>query len=389
MSNPEKPSKPQAEDTNAINLQSKKKRQAYLEDLKNLSQAANARAKEISETAERVKSEHANFVKDINEFNKASGEANAKITAEVQNCQKLTEAIKSTKVNADKYTDEIYEFHQELFGDDEGGENGGLKHDLEKAYQETQDKLKTLQEAFELLRKEKTEEFSNVLQEHTRQFEGVREKIESLLPGALSAGLSSAFQMKREAIEKSQRNHYIGFFVSVAILVLIFGITFWVSMEMTSFDVFFFVICRNMLFASPVLWLAIFFNRRLNLDTRLIEEYTHKETVSKTFEGLSKEIQNIEEDLANELQIQLLQATMDVNTTNPGKLVKGYDAIDHPVTEMAPAIDALSSLFKEINSLKKLPGFNLPSVLSVIALAFSQNQSTPLPDSREESESTM
>ena len=77
---------------------------------------------------------------------------------------------------------------------------------------------------------------------------------------------------------------------------------------------------------------------------------------------------------------------MEVNTTNPGKLVKGYDVIDHPITEITPVLASLSTLFKEINTLKKLPGFNLPSVLSIVGYALNQNKPivSVLPEESEE-----
>lgn len=365
---------PQEQTPKTINPQTKKKRQEYLNTLENLLQSAQAKENEISEIEGKVKEEYASFQKEIEGFRQTLGQTSQQLTNEKQNSAKLVGEIRASKTRTDELADEISDFHTELFGDEESEDDKGLKHNLETAYKDIQDGFKALKASFEQFQKDKTEEFSNLLQEHAQRFESTQEKIESLLPGALSAGLSSAFQKKREAIEKTQRIHYLGFIIPIVFLVVIFCSTFWASTNISSFDAFVFFICRNLLIASPILWLAIFFNRRLNLDTRLIEEYTHKETVSKTFEGLSKEIQKLEEeDSANQLRQLLLQATMEVNTTNPGKLVKGYDTIDHPISEIASTVTALSSLFKGINEMKKLPGFDLAKILGVIAVAFKQN----------------
>ena len=395
MSNETKPpQQPEEASSTVADMREKKNKRKYRETLENLLQEAKSQTDEISKIATKVQSEYVKFKKDIDDSNKNLAEDNKKFVEDKQNCLKIIEAIKTSKSQADNFANKIYDLHTEIFGEgdvaDSGKEevedNKGLKYDLENAYLDTQTKFKVLKEGFEQLRQEKIDEFSNVLEEHRQRFEDTQKLIESLLPGALSAGLSSAFQQKRADIERMQRGHYTGFIISIIILTGLFCFTFWASASTSTLDVFFFFIFRHLLLASPIFWLAIFFNRKLNLNTRLIEEYTHKETVSKTFEGLSKEIQKVAEDddSVNQLRQQLLKATMDVNTTNPGKLVKGYDVIDHPVTEVASSLSALSSLFKEINELKKLPGFNLTSVLGVVALAFKQN--LPIPSETEPEE---
>src|SRR5690606_19842365 len=43
----------------------------------------------------------------------------------------------------------------------------------------------------------------------------------------------------------------------------------------------------------PMMWFTFAANKKLNLSKRLIEEYTHKEVISKTFEGLSTQIEKL------------------------------------------------------------------------------------------------
>lgn len=388
MSNTPNPPKKQEEPLNTTSVNTRKKRQEMLSALGELLEAAKSNADVIAALATQAKDENANARTLIEDCKKACTEGK-------QSCTTIITSMKASKSQCDAWVDDISDLHANIFGGEEADSEGsdgddaeatdsdcekGLKYELENAYKEIQEGLETLDKNFVQFQAEKNEVFSKTLYEHGQRFEGIRDRIESLLPGALSAGLSSAFQKKRETIETTQKWHYIGFIVSIAILSIIFCVTFFATMNTSTYDVFFFFICRNLLMASPILWLAIFFNRKLNLDTRLIEEYTHKETVSKTFEGLSKEIQKMDEDdSANQLLQQLLQATMDVNTTNPGKLVKGYDAIDHPITEIAPALTSLSALFKEINALKKLPGFDLSNIMRVVGLALAQNRPISFP----------
>jgi len=55
------------------------------------------------------------------------------------------------------------------------------------------------------------------------------------------------------------------------------------------------------------MWVAYSSNRKMNLSKRLSEEYSHKEVLSKTFEGLSTQINNIsDEKISGDLRNKLL-----------------------------------------------------------------------------------
>ena len=260
--------------SDTANFSKKKVRQEHAETLEKLLQFAKSKADEMDALSNAVQSEHDNAMELIDEFKNT-------YTEEKQNCIALIAEIKTSKSQAGNLFREIDELHTKIFGvdvtegddDEDDAESGsGLKYDLENAYHEINEGFEALSKAFVRFQEEKVAEFSKVLQEHSQRFEDTQKRIDGLLPGALSAGLSSAFQKKRMAIEATQKWHYVGFIASIIALSLMFGITFWTTMNTSSFDTFFFFVCRNLLVASPIFWLAIFLNRRLNLDTRLIEE---------------------------------------------------------------------------------------------------------------------
>ncbi|QYS85949.1 hypothetical protein JJC03_12970 [Flavobacterium oreochromis] len=94
----------------------------------------------------------------------------------------------------------------------------------------------------------------------------------------------------------------------------------------------------------------------MNLSKRLIEEYSHKEVLSKTFEGLSKQIENLdEENISNELRISLLQNFLYMYSENPGKLISNYDSSDHPVMEL---LENSHRLENSVEKLNKIPGMS-------------------------------
>lgn len=91
----------------------------------------------------------------------------------------------------------------------------------------------------------------------------------------------------------------------------------------------------------------------MNLSKRLIEEYTYKESLSKTFEGLSKQIEDIEnEDIANDLKSKLLYIIVSMNSENPGKLIKGYNKPDHPIMDI---INNSIKLTESIQNIAQMP----------------------------------
>jgi hypothetical protein len=106
----------------------------------------------------------------------------------------------------------------------------------------------------------------------------------------------------------------------------------------------------------PVIWLAYSTNKKINLSKRLVEEYTHKEVLSKTFEGLSKQIDNIEdEQISFDLKTKLLYNILSVSAENPGKLISDYNKTDHPLMD---ALDKSAKLNDAIESIIKIPGLS-------------------------------
>ncbi|HAS7013376.1 TPA: hypothetical protein I7289_21405 [Vibrio parahaemolyticus] len=104
---------------------------------------------------------------------------------------------------------------------------------------------------------------------------------------------------------------------------------------------------------APILWVAYSSNKSYKLSKRLIEEYTHKEVSSRTFEGLSTQISNIgEDDTSGELRTRLLFNLLQVNSENPGKLISDYNNSDHPILD---AIDKSSKFTDALGKLESIP----------------------------------
>jgi hypothetical protein len=194
------------------------------------------------------------------------------------------------------------------------------------------------------------------------QFKEVLEKIETLLPNAMTAGLSHAYSEKKNDEAEERKWHSITFNVAICGMVIVSLIPFWVSirslLDKTSLHDVILDLPRLVLsilpLYVPVLWVAYSSNRKMNLSKRLIEEYSHKEVLSKTYEGLSTQINNIpDKEASSDLRIKLLYNILEISSENPGKLISNYNKSDHPLMD---ALDKSVQLSNAVAKLSNFPG---------------------------------
>jgi hypothetical protein len=185
-----------------------------------------------------------------------------------------------------------------------------------------------------------------------------------LLPKALTAGLSAAYDEK-VVTESVYLNSYKNTFSRailglVAISLIPFAIDVYLLLGLQK-DLLQVLSDTPKLIISilplylPVLWIAYSANKKQNLSKRLIEEYTHKGVLSKTFEGLQKQINDLDDGISEELRVKLLFNLLHVNSENPGKLISDYNTTDHPLMD---ALNKSSSLGDAIDKLNNIPGFS-------------------------------
>lgn len=282
---------------------------------------------------------------------------------------------------------EIDEFHVSIFGyentDEETGEVKSVKglraqllesfSDLEKNIESSDAKLSEIYEQAEAANadflSDKDEKLEEKLSEWNVEHDAASKKIKELLPDALTAGLSHAFYEKREAEIQSGKDLNKTFNLAIGALVLVSCIPFAINWYLLNGGKEIEAIIDDLpkMLASilplyiPLAWLAFTANRKINLSKRLVEEYTHKEVLSKTFEGLSSQIEGVnDKEISAELRIKLLYNLMDVSAENPGKLISNYDNADHPLMEV---LDASSRLDAKVKKLEKIPGMSKVSKL--------------------------
>ncbi|MEP7168855.1 MAG: hypothetical protein ABI855_05745 [Bacteroidota bacterium] len=251
----------------------------------------------------------------------------------------------------------------------------GLKHILEKSYDDITQKLKKTDEDLEAFKNKNLNDYANFSEEKKNEFgifinaskdkyTNIEIEIQKLLPNALTAGLSAANSEKKQD-EINERTGYTKTFnLAIGGLILVSLIPFAISLKSFLDNVAMETVIYRMprLILSilplyiPVLWVAYSANKKRNLSKRLIEEYSHKEVLSKTFEGLSRQIENIDDkDISKDLRIKLLYNILEVYSQNPGKLISDYNKSDHPIMDM---LEKSENLTKAIDRVDGIPLLN-------------------------------
>ena len=266
-----------------------------------------------------------------------------------------------------KNYEDISKFYSLLFGyeKDDGEIVEGRKQKLENVYAELEQKIgstKTDAEAFETDYKKRCADF---IEKAKAEADAIVNKIRGLLPDALTAGLSSAYNENRKLEEVEQKSQLKLFkrcicgMMVISLLPIGLNIYFWMGKGFTLLQLLE-KLPREMMCILPIyiplFWLAIFANKRVNLSKRPIEEYKHKEAVSKTYEGLAKQISEIGDDNSSkELQARLLYNTVMLSEKNPGELIKDFNRPDNPLLDV---LNQSSRFAESVEKLGRVPGLS-------------------------------
>ena len=285
--------------------------------------------------------------------------------------------------NALKRRGAIEDIYFEIFGRDVKAEDGtvqreeGLRELLDNAYGELQERaesigisveemLKTVLDDYSERLGEQKEIFDKLIGDSALRVKTVDDELTALLPGSMAAGLSAAYEKKADDEIVAQSKYAKSFGWAIFAMIAISGIPFAVDAYLLvgrGMDIVQVIKgTPNLIFSIfplyfPVLWFAYSSNKKLNLSKRLIEEYTHKAVLGKTFSGLSTQIESLPRETAarEELRTRLLFNLLQVSSENPGKLITDYNKTDHPFME---ALEKSAKLSEAVESLSKLPGFS-------------------------------
>lgn len=301
----------------------------------------------------------------------------------LENAKELDSDMSDLLSHSMKRKSDIDALYKDINGHDITNENNevehieGIKDELQRSFddisqqesnlrEKIKETTKSLEHEYEEILDNKTQNFDDLISDSKKKVQAVSQQLSGLLPGAMAEGLSAAYEEKRKTEVKEQSKLESTFKLSIIMLVaissipLIFDIYLLIFKDKALTDIINEAPSLLMLVLPlyfPILWLAYSTNKKLNLSKRLIEEYTHKSVLGKTFDGLSNQIESLPQDgpVRDELRTRLLFNLLQVSSENPGKLITNYDKSDHPLME---ALENSSKLSDSVSALMRLPGFS-------------------------------
>lgn len=281
---------------------------------------------EIDEKAEKIIAYHEEVLvgdEDKLSTKKEISQAKELILSEQENIEELLSSVS-------KEVGELDKFHRKVFGkkDDAKKKDGGLSGDLDELILAVKD--------FEKEQKEK--------------YNALNDEINSLLPGATSAGLATAYRDMKDSFETPIKNAGRLFFGTIGILILVsifsavdtIGGDTWIEfVKLQEWDVVLKSIVFKIPFYAPVLWLAFYATKRRSEFQRLQQEYAHKEALAKSYNSYKKQIQDLD-DKDLEMQKEFIMKAIDSIAYNAS------ETLDAKHGDKMPSHDLIEKFLKEL-----------------------------------------
>jgi len=349
---------------------SERMNETVLEQLKN----AEENADEIQTTLENSKRDA-----DIIEAFRIRLLVDDEVTSTSSEIESLVEKIKEIEGRAEEFSDTV-------FGDDEDDENS-IRYKVDTAFKdisesksETEVELNLFDEMMQGLKEShakilgvKNDEgvlvnglenkyddlISKIVIYEDKQKEihkTITKQMNELLKGVTSAGLASSFQKQRLKYEKPIKNYGRLFVLSIGLLVLIGLSTFigydkgngfsWsvpdglIEMTIATF--------MRAPIAAPIVWLTVFSAARRAENRRLEEEYAHKETIARAYNGFKEQVDAISNEDSTVLAAQLLEAAIASAAFNASQ------TLDKPNKDEFSNYNNLDVVLKEVKKIKDI-----------------------------------
>lgn len=169
--------------------------------------------------------------------------------------------------------------------------------------------------------------YEKSLDEKLRRATQLVQQIESLLPGATSAGLASAFHTRGTTYSGPKARWQALFLLSVVSLGALALNSFGIFSDLhaaASYELLGLGLLQRLPVVVPLIWLAIHSARQANIAARLEEDYAYKKVMSQSFEGYRQELSKIATDAPADSPVrQLCIQVLTVMSAPPGRL---YDS---------------------------------------------------------------
>jgi len=265
------------------------------------------------------------------------------VVANKDNIEEINESV----VDEVKY---LREFYIKIFGklNDNDERVGGLSNEIT-------DRLAVLRAL----------ESSNKL-----RYEELLKQIESLLPGATSAGLARAYMQMKRSYEQPIIWFTRFFYVAIVLLVIssmisIFDLShdpqgwhFGIQ-RFDTWDAAIKGLINKLPLYGSLIWFAYYVSKRRSEAQRLQQEYAHKEALAKSYASYKKQIDALDTG-DTELQKDFIAKMIDAIAYNASATLDGNHGDKHPFQELVDKVGKKLEDMKpsEILDFFKKPGAN-------------------------------
>lgn len=332
---------------------------------------ANSLAEELSQFRKEVEGQTDQAITEVKKAKEASADLTAVLEviraaeSEVASGEgalvlKMRDAASETKRKAEEV---CQEYDRVFVSDLDSGLS--VKDEIERAFQDFKSKAaesvriaEGLESSIEKIQKFENSVFSdrgeslgfskrleNFEIDQLAKFSALSSKIESLLPGAASAGLASAYRVARLSFDKPIRNASQLFYGAIGVLV--FGSLVYVVQDVSWTGVKFTPVgdwesvlrgfVNKLPFYAPAVWLAYYASKRRSEAQRLQQEYAHKEALAMSFDSYKKQVGELQVK-NDELMALLLKSSIDAISYNASATLDGSHGDKMP---MQTALDVI------------------------------------------------
>ncbi|MFB2685940.1 hypothetical protein ACE02B_12130 [Shewanella mangrovisoli] len=322
-----------AEEADTANVRIQELNLSYFDDSEkeSLSSKVNRLEDEIERNCQQIMDYKARLLEGDSNSLSISSEIEIAFEKAVSNSQEISSFLQEVKSRVF----DLKSFHVVVFCDkNEKGEfEGGLKSEI-AAREKHLDQFKKVQE---------------------EKYKALNDEIESLLPGATSAGLATAYHDLKVSFDNPIKNYSRLFYGSILFLIAVafvsvtqeFGWFYVKFVNVTDLTNLFSNILYKLPLVIPVIWLALFTSKRRSETLRLQQEYAHKEALAKSYQNFKTQIEALDQS-EPELMKKLLSSAIDAVSKNAS------DTLDKKHGDKTPVHEGVDGLISSMEKLKKV-----------------------------------
>ncbi len=214
-----------------------------------------------------------------------------------------------------------------------------LKSEVEKLQDQINEKTNLIINNFS----KKESELDERIMIYSQTYEEFKQKIEELLPSALSTGLASSYKAAKESFTKKIWA-YIALIAALCVAIGYFAwnnFQFYQNTSPALIDIF----SRFLLqlpFVGLFIWLIAFVTTKLNGEIRLHQEYAHKEAIASSYSSFKQQIESIGGDQQQELLQKLMHQLIDNVSFNPSNTLDTNSKLKTPINEVLEVVKHIS-----------------------------------------------